>query len=246
MSNMRIDKFLSEMGIGSRREIKEYTKSGRITLNNALIKKSDIKINPETDVICFDNQEISYVKYEYYMLNKPAGVVSATEDKHHRTVIDLITDSKRNDLFPVGRLDKDTEGLLFLTNDGELSHRLLSPTKHVAKTYFAKIRGIITEEDVFQFHQGVQFDKDLLAKPAELKILHSGEVSEVQVTLAEGKFHQVKKMFHALGKEVIFLKRIEMAGIALDAGLEPGMYRKLTSEELEQLKNPPIWRPDFK
>lgn len=247
MSNMRIDKFLSEMNIGSRREIKEYTKAGRITLNNEVVKKSDMKINPETDCICFDGKEVVYAAFEYYMLNKPAGVVSATEDSLHQTVIDLIKDSKRADLFPVGRLDKDTEGLLFITNDGELAHRLLSPTKHVAKTYFARVKGTITNEDVEKFYAGVQFDRELVAKPAELEILSSGDISEVYVTLAEGKFHQVKKMFLALGKEVVFLKRVKMAGIPLDEHLKSGEYRLLTEDELNQLKNPPlwIWRPEI-
>ena len=167
---------------------------------------------------------VAYAEYEYYMLNKPAGVVSATEDKKDSTVLDLIDEKQRKDLFPVGRLDKDTEGLLLITNDGELAHQLLSPKKHVDKVYFARIDGKVTEEE-----------KPTL--PAYLEILKSEEISEIRLTIREGKFHQVKRMFHAVGKEVIYLKRLQMGSLVLDPRLALGEYRELTGQELEALRD---------
>ena len=169
------------------------------------------------------------------MLNKPAGVISASEDPRQKTVIDLIDGQHRQDLYPVGRLDKDTEGLLLITNDGELTHRLLSPKKHVDKVYYARIKGRMTEADVTAFRQGLQVDAELKALPAELKILSSGEDSEVEVTIREGKFHQIKRMFQAVGKEVAYLKRLSMGSLRLDPELDLGQYRRLTDEELEGL-----------
>ena len=169
------------------------------------------------------------------MINKPAGVISATEDKKQTTVVELIDERKRKDLFPVGRLDKDTEGLLLITNDGELAHRLLSPKKHVDKVYYAEIEGRVNEEDVQKFKDGIQIDEEFTALPAELVILESGETSKIEVTIREGKFHQIKRMFHAVGKEVIYLKRLSMGTLELDESLELGEYRKLTEEELNAL-----------
>ena len=168
------------------------------------------------------------------MLNKPAGVVSATKDNHDKTVLELIK-TERKDLFPVGRLDKDTEGLLLITNDGELAHRLLSPKKHVDKVYFAKVKGVVTEEDQRIFAEGVSLGQGEMAKPSKLEILVSDEISEIRLTIQEGKFHQVKRMFLSVGKEVIYLKRLSMGTLQLDENLALGEYRPLTEEELKQL-----------
>ena len=169
------------------------------------------------------------------MLNKPSGVVSATQDRKEQTVLGLLGGQKRRDLFPVGRLDKDTEGLLLITNDGELAHRLLSPKSHVDKVYFAKIKGRVTEEDCRAFRQGVDIGDEKPTLPALLTVLHSDEESEVELTIQEGRFHQVKRMFQSVGKEVVYLKRLRMGALTLDGGLRPGEYRKLTEEEVNTL-----------
>ena len=169
------------------------------------------------------------------MLHKPAGVISATKDDRDKTVLDLITDKKRNDLFPVGRLDKDTEGLLLITNDGELAHRLLSPKKHVDKVYYAKVQGKVDESDVKAFADGVDIGDDTPTKSADLRILKSEEESEIELTITEGRFHQVNRMFHAVGKEVISLKRLSMGSLVLDKTLTKGEYRSLTEEEIKKL-----------
>ena len=196
------------------------------------------KVDTDKSMVCFDGREVAYAEYEYYMLNKPAGVISATEDNRCETVIDLIESKKRKDLFPVGRLDKDTEGLLLITNDGALAHRLLSPKKHVDKCYFAKVQGKVTEEDVMAFSKGVNIgtlEEEEWTMPGELVILKSDEISEIRLTIQEGKFHQVKRMFQAVGKEVIYLKRERMGTLVLDDSLELGEYRELTDEELKNL-----------
>ena len=234
---MRLDKFLTEMGIGSRSEVKQGIRKGLAKVDQVVITKPEYKVNDVSHVE-WKGVPIDYVEYEYIMLNKPAGVVSATEDKRDQTVIDLLADAKRNDLFPVGRLDKDTEGLLLLTNDGQLAHQLLSPKKHVAKVYYAKVEGIMTEEDIVRFKEGIVIDEDFKALPAELKILSKNEAdgtSEIELKIFEGKFHQVKRMVHAAGKEVVYLKRLSMGSLVLDETLKPGDYRNLTKEELEDL-----------
>lgn len=233
---MRLDKYLADMGIGTRSEVKVLIKKRRVQVNNEVINDPNRKITLGVDSVCFDGREVSYVHYEYYMLNKPAGVLSATEDKRSKTVIDLITTSKRKDLFPVGRLDKDTEGLLLITNDGDLAHSLLSPKKHVDKEYYAKVEGRVTAADIDTFAKGLQVDEDFLAMPAKLTILSQGEISEVTLIIQEGKFHQVKRMFEAVGKKVIYLKRLSMGPLQLDETLQPGEYREVTKEELALLK----------
>lgn len=233
---MRLDKYLADMGIGTRSEVKVLIKKRRVQVNNEVVVDPNRKIIVGSDSVCFDGRDISYVQYEYYMLNKPAGVLSATEDKNAKTVIDLITTSKRKDLFPVGRLDKDTEGLLLITNDGELAHSLLSPKKHVDKEYYAKVEGVVTKEDVEAFEKGLQVDDDFLAMPAKLTILSQGELSEITLIIQEGKFHQVKRMFEAVGKKVVYLKRLSMGTLQLDESLKPGDYRLVTEEELALLK----------
>ena len=233
---MRLDKFLAEAGIGSRSQVKTYIKKGIVTINEEIIKKPEQKDELEKDVVKINNEIVEYVAFEYYMLNKPEGVVSATKDNLSETVVELIKDKKREDLFPVGRLDKDTQGLLIITNDGELSHNMLSPRKHVDKTYYATIDGMVTKEDAELFLQGVDIGDEKLTMPADLEILSSADVSEIKLTIREGRFHQVKRMFEAVGKKVLFLKRIEMGGLKLDESLNPGEYRKLTKDEINLLR----------
>ena len=231
---IRLDKFLAEMGYGTRSQVKKELARGTVTLNGQVVRKPETKVDTEKDRVCWMDEPAVYAEYEYFMLNKPAGVVSATKDPVEKTVLDLI-DSRRADLFPAGRLDKDTEGLLLITNDGELAHRLLSPKKHVDKVYYAQIRGRVTDEDREAFARGLDIGDDRPALPAELEILDAGETSEVRVTLREGRFHQVKRMFRAVGKEVVYLKRLSMGSLALDESLAPGEYRRLTEEEVKKL-----------
>ena len=232
---IRLDKFLADMGIGTRTEVKKYIRQGKVKVDGVVEKSPETKIDEtKQQVSCFD-KTVGYETFEYYMLHKPAGVISATTDAKDKTVIDLIESKKRKDLFPVGRLDKDTEGLLLITNDGELAHRLLSPKKHVDKVYFAKVKGIVTEEDQRIFEEGVSLGQGEMAKPSKLEILVSDEISEIRLTIQEGKFHQVKRMFLSVGKEVIYLKRLSMGSLQLDENLALGEYRPLTEEELNKL-----------
>lgn len=232
---MRLDKYLADMGIGTRSEVKQYIKKSKVKVNNEVIRDPNSKIIVGEDQVQYNGTDVSYVHYEYYMLNKPAGVVSATEDKHQKTVIDLLTTSQRKDLFPVGRLDRDTEGLLLITNDGDLAHSLLSPKKHVDKTYYAKVEGLVTNEDVSAFAEGLQVDEEFKAMPAKLTIVNAGDISEILLVIQEGKFHQVKRMFEAVGKKVIYLKRMTMGSLQLDESLQPGEYRELTQEEITSI-----------
>lgn len=236
---IRLDKYLADMGVGTRQEVKRYIRKGSVSVDGKTVKAPEQKIDGETQRVAVDGQEIGYAAYEYYMLNKPAGVISATEDQRDRTVIDLIGDRKRKDLFPAGRLDKDTEGLLLITNDGQLAHRLLSPRRHVDKTYYARIRGRVTEEDVGSFAHGVNIgsgEAQEWTAPGVLEIIAGGEESEILLTIQEGKYHQVKRMFEAVGKEVAYLRREQMGTLTLDKGLKPGEYRPLTAEELALIK----------
>ena len=232
---IRLDKYLADMGKGTRSEVKKAISKGLVRVNNVIVKKPETKLDTDSDHVLFDGVLVGYAQHEYYMLNKPAGVISATEDKREKTVIDLIIEKKRKDLFPVGRLDRDTEGLLLISNDGELAHRLLSPSKHVDKVYYAKIDGKVTIEDVEAFQQGVDIGEEKLTRPAKLRILKSGTQSEIELTICEGKFHQVKRMFQAVGKEVVYLKRLQMGTLILDESLKPGEYRELTEQEIADL-----------
>lgn len=236
---IRLDKYLADMGVGTRQEVKKKIRQGQVRVNDEIARAPEKKISDSDQVFC-DGMQVSYVTHEYYMLNKPSGVVSATEDASCRTVIDLIAERKRKDLFPVGRLDKDTEGLLFITNDGELAHRLLSPKKHVDKVYYAKVAGAVSEEDKAAFLQGVNIgtkEKEEWTRPGELQILDVGEkVSTIRLTIREGKYHQVKRMFQAVGKEVLYLKRESMGTLTLDPLLAPGSYRALTEKERKELE----------
>lgn len=235
---IRLDKYLADMSIGTRQEVKKYIRQGRVKINEDIIKKPEYKIREDEDEVTFDGAPVAYETFEYYMLNKPAGVISATEDKRDKTVLDLIKEKKRKDLFPVGRLDKDTEGLLLITNDGALAHRLLSPKKHVDKCYYAEISGGVTEDDVRVFKERINIgtqEEPEWTMPAELKILEKGTVSRIRLIIREGKFHQVKRMFLAVGKEVVYLKRERMGALVLDEELAPGEYRKLTDSELKSI-----------
>ena len=232
---IRLDKYLADMGVGTRTEVKKYIRQGKVKIDGLVVKSPEEKVDIENQEVSYLDQPVGYQTFEYYMLNKPAGVISATTDAKEKTVIDLITDKKRKDLFPVGRLDKDTEGLLLITNDGELAHRLLSPKKHVDKVYYAKVKGVVTEADVKTFAEGVSLGQGEMAKPAVLEIIASDEISEIKLTIQEGKFHQVKRMFLSVGKEVIYLKRLSMGTLVLDENLPLGGYRPLKVEELEQL-----------
>ncbi len=232
---LRLDKYLADMKVGTRSEVKIYIRKCRVSVNGAVIRDVGYKVE-ENDTVTFDGKPVGYAKMEYYMLNKPAGVLTATLDKHQPTVLDILSDAKRRDLFPVGRLDKDTEGLLLITNDGKLAHELLSPKKHVDKVYYAVIDAPVTKEDVKRFAEGLQVDEEFTAMPAELEILRSAETSEIKLTIREGKFHQVKRMFEAVGKNVTYLKRLSMGTLVLDKALAPGEYRAVTDEELDALK----------
>lgn len=234
---MRLDKFLTELGVGTRSEVKKLLKTGQVTVNGEKASKPEQKIDENKDVVCYQGNVLAYQQFEYYMFHKPAGCVTAVTDAMHKTVMDFMKDLSRKELVPVGRLDIDTEGLLLITNDGQLSHELLSPTKHVPKTYYAKIDGIVTEEDVNQFAEGVDIGEKRLTKPAKLTILNSDNVSEIELTISEGKFHQVKRMFEAVGKKVVYLKRISMGNLVLDKDLERGCYRPLTEVEIDHLRN---------
>lgn len=234
---MRLDKFLSEVGLGSRKEVKQMIKKGQIKVNQVVVKSDKTQVDPEKDQIAFLDAPLIYQEFYYYVLNKPAGVISATSDPVHRTVLDLFSsEDYRTDLFPVGRLDKDTEGLLIITNDGELSHQLLSPKKHVEKEYFAEVSGIMDQADQEKFEVGIILAGEKML-PAKLMIDEVTAVtSKVRIILQEGKFHQVKRMVKACGKEVTYLKRIRMGQLTLPVDLKKGQYRALTDEELVKLK----------
>ena len=200
------------------------------------MKDSSEKFDPVNSVINVRGEDVTYRENVYLMMNKPQGVVSATNDNLHETVIDLIDDEfKAFDPFPVGRLDRDTEGLMLISNDGKLSHKVLSPKKKVNKTYYAEVEGIVTDADIKAFKQGVYIDDDYKTRPAELEIIESGDISKIELTIVEGKFHQVKRMFLAVDKEVVYLKRIRMGTLLLDHSLELGEYRELTEQELSEL-----------
>lgn len=311
---MRLDKFLADMGVGSRSDLKKAIRKSLVTVNGAVEKDPGAQVSAE-DHICFDGAEIRYAEQQYYMLHKPAGILSASEDRRQTTVVDLIRDAAstdasaanasaadhhaagghddgsiarstedalvRKDLFPVGRLDKDTEGLLIITNDGPLAHQLLVPKHHIDKTYYAIVTGTITEDDQRAFTRGIRYDEKLTALPATLRVLSTGKtvadlrralgfaatserllrtrlagpafigaeepaditedtlVSEVEITIQEGKFHQIKKMVKALpgGKEILYLRRITMGALRLDPALAPGEFRKLSEDEIKILKD---------
>lgn len=261
---MRLDKYLAQMGQGTRSEVRGRVRRGEVTVNKVTVRDPAAQVS-ESDDVTLGGEPVVYEAYVYYMLNKPAGVISATEDPRERTVLDLIPEKKRKDLFPAGRLDRDTEGLLLITNDGKLAHRLLSPSHHVDKVYYARLDSPVGEREIRLFAEGLRVDETLTAMPAQLRILRDdreggisepeknsnirGEMAgraednnriagcEVLVTIHEGKFHQVRRMFEAVNREVLYLKRLSMGPLQLDPKLAPGEYRRLTEAERSAIMN---------
>lgn len=234
---LRLDKLLAHSGYGSRKDVKQLLKSARVVVNDKKVTSGKIHVNPEQDQIYVNDERVTYEEFVYYLLHKPAGVISATEDVRDKTVLDLLAaEDQLKSPFPVGRLDKDTEGLLLLTNDGKLAHQLLTPKNDIGKTYYAKINQPVTEADQIAFKNGVTLDDGYQTKPAELVVLQSDKNSEIELTITEGKFHQVKRMFETVGKRVIYLKRVAMEEWKLDPTLAKGKYRRLTEEELAYLQ----------
>lgn len=234
---MRIDKILSHSGYGTRKTVKALLKDKAVKVDNNIITKGNLHVDPKKETITVHDEVVHYQKYIYLMLHKPADFVSATTDDRDHTVIELVpTIYSHFTLFPVGRLDKDTEGLLILTNDGEVNHVLTSPKNDIFKTYYAKIDGYVKEEHIPLFKQGITLDDGYKSKPAFLRILHRDDISEVELSISEGKFHQVKRMFQAIDMEVIYLKRIQMGEIKLDPRLPIGKIRQLNEDELEYVE----------
>lgn len=232
---MRLDKFLSNMGRGSRSEIKKMIARGRVRVNGQVTKKV-ISVLPQSDQIHIDHELVESEPHIYIMLNKPSDYITARQDHQHKTVMDILGTTYGNRvLFPVGRLDKDTEGFLIITDDGDFNHSIMSPKKHVSKTYYAKVLGQPNSDTIDLFSQGLDIGE--LCKPAELKILSSGKVSEIELTITEGKFHQVKRMFEAVNMKVVYLKRIAIGSLDLDEDLALGEFRKMTHEECLRIKS---------
>ena len=237
---IRLDKYLSDMTSETRSKVKEYIRKGRVTANGVVIKSPENKVDTDKDEICIDGEPVGYVEYYYYMMNKPQGVITSTEKGRTKTVMDVFketgTDCSRFDeLSPVGRLDKDTEGLLLITNDGELNHKLLSPKNHVDKVYYAELKYPVKSSDIDVFAGGLDLG-DFICKPARLEIFDDEKKFAAKITISEGKFHQVKRMFEAVGNEVIYLKRLSMGSLVLDDNLESGEVRELTEDEISKLK----------
>lgn len=234
---MRLDKFIADMQSETRSAVREYIKRGAVTVNGAVMKKPEYKVNELEDKICLMGKELCFQQFAYYMLHKPADVVTATKDARERTVMDLMREAPGKNLFPVGRLDKDTEGLLLVTNDGALSHRLLSPKQHVEKTYYVECEGELSTDSVFRLEQGVDIGDDKLTLPAKVnEIKQLDGTYSLKLSITEGRFHQVKRMIQAVGGNVIYLKRISFGGLKLDETLSIGEWRLLRQEEIEQLK----------
>lgn len=234
MAVFRLDKFLVSVGIGSRSEVKHLIKAGRVTVDDVIVKKAEEKVDTSLNIIKYNGNLLEYVENVYYMLNKPKGVVSATTDNLNATVVDLIKHGKHLNLFPIGRLDKDTEGLLIITNDGELAHNLLSPRKHVRKKYYVELDGILTDKKAEIISSGIELEDHFKTMPAEIEITDDNR--KVYITICEGKFHQVKRMFNYVDLNVTYLKRVSMGSLCLDENLPVGKYRELTADELNKLK----------
>lgn len=231
---MRLDRFLSEMNVGTRSRVKALIRQGLVEVNGVSVKNADTQVDEIADRITFKGQLLRYRKYIYYMLNKPKGVVSATHDNTARTVVSLLGSDARDDIFPVGRLDKDSTGLLLLTNDGDLAHLLLSPKKHVDKTYQVTVEHPLKEEDVIKLEQGVDIGDERTTLPARVSVV---DENTVLITIQEGRFHQIKRMLQAVDNHVLALKRIAFGSLQLDQTLQPGTYRELTLEEIADLQN---------
>lgn len=233
---MRLDKLIAQMQLGTRSQVKEYIRNGSITVNGQVVKKPEYKVAEQSDTVCFMGRALCYQEFAYYMLHKPSGVVTATKDRQDKTVMDLLQGAAGKDLFPVGRLDKDTEGLLLITNDGALSHSLLSPKKHVEKTYYAECEGTLSAEGIAMLEQGVDIGDEKTTLPARVcKVKQAGNAYSLELSITEGRFHQVKRMIGAVGGKVTYLKRISFGGLVLDETLEKGAWRALRQEEVEQL-----------
>lgn len=236
MSLERLDKILASQNIGSRKKVYELIKSGLIKVNNEVATKKDLKVDPEIDEIMVSDRILDFKKYMYIMMNKPAGVVSASRDPKLQTVIDLVTENlKRRDLFPAGRLDRDTEGLLIITNDGDFAHKILLPKKKIYKTYMAIIDSEVEDSTVKDFEKGIKLKDGTVCLPAELKILKSEVNSLVEIKICEGKFHQIKKMFESVGMKVLYLRRIKIGGLELDNLLDFGECKELTKQDIEKI-----------
>lgn len=235
---MRLDKYLSDMGIASRSDLKKDIRKGLVFVNGEMIRDAGFTVNSDSRIL-YKGEEITYEEYSYYMMNKPVGVLSSTEERKQKTVLDLFSECHRKDLFPVGRLDKDAEGLLLIMNDGKLAHTLLSPKNHIEKKYYVEIPASLKDEDLEPLRHGIQYDTDLVAEPAQVQLLSANpDKSAVEIIITEGKFHQIKKMFLALSENYVVtkLKRISMGALRLDESLSPGEYRKLSPGEIETLK----------
>ena len=236
MAQERLDKIIASMGRYSRREVKQLVKEGLVLVDGRIARSAEEKCDAETAEITVAGEVLSYRRFTYVMLHKPAGVLSATEDGRGETVLDLLPKEYRKmGLFPVGRLDKDTEGLLLLTNDGETAHDLLAPKKHVDKVYYTRVSGLLTQSDCDAFSAGMTLRDGLVCQSAGLEILSAGQESEALVTIREGKFHQIKRMLAELGKPVLYLKRLQMGPLKLDDALHIGEFRLLTPQEIEQI-----------
>ncbi|MBO7375251.1 MAG: rRNA pseudouridine synthase [Lachnospiraceae bacterium] len=232
MSSIRLDKYLADMGVGSRRDVKSILKAGRVKVNSVIVTEAEAKIDINADNVELDGKRIGYEEYRYYMLNKPAGVISATKDKLSDTVIEILKGENTKDLFPVGRLDKDSEGLLIISNDGKFAHNVLSPAKHVDKTYFVRLDKKPNEEEISRIENGIDIGDDKPCLPAKVEVISD---DEAYITISEGRFHQVKRMFQAVGINVTYLKRISMGALKLDENLAPGEYKKLSKEEINEV-----------
>lgn len=231
---MRLDKFLCELNIGSRSELKKIIKTGSVSVNGSVVNDPGLLISENSDKVTYKGELLVYEKYVYYMLNKPSGYVSATNDNTAPAVTELLNAEGRDDLFPVGRLDKDTVGLLIITNDGDLGHRLTSPKHHAPKEYLVSLRDDINEDAVSKLESGIDLGEDGITKPAKVRIVDS---KTIILTITEGKFHQVKRMLLAVSNEVVFLKRLSMGGVSLDENLKEGEYRRLSADEISILQN---------
>ena len=234
---MRLDKYLAQMSTGTRTEVKKFIRSGRVSVNGDFVRKPDYQVGTD-DKVFLDGRQIEYIQYEYFMLNKPAGYVSATQDSNDRTVVSLITDSQRKGLFPVGRLDRDTEGLLLITNDGMLAHNLLSPRKHVWKTYLVYVQGKVSEQEAALLESGIDIGEEKPTLPAKVtqREYDAKGNTWIRLMIQEGRYHQIKRMMSSLEKPVLYLKRLSMGALTLDEKLKPGEYRRLTQEEVDSLK----------
>lgn len=236
-NTQRLDKILANFGYGTRREVKQLVRDGAVKVDGITAKDVGMQVDPENSIIDINGQRLNYRRFIYLMMNKPAGVISATWDNRHKTVVDILPEEyKIFDLFPAGRLDIDTEGLVLMTNDGQLAHDVLAPRKHVPKKYFAQIDGRVTPEDIQIFSQGLMLEDGYMTLPAQLAIIKCGEQSEIELIIHEGKFHQVKRMFEAVGKKVAYLKRISMGSLRLDESLKPGDCREMSEKEVNMLK----------